>query len=130
MITFKGIPYAKAERFTAPVKANSWTRAGSSTTYGPVCPVDVPAKFNDKMNFPFSMTGVNENSQSLNIWSKGINDNKKACYSRASVPILSLFFTVFDYRYVSSNEYYKVLKAETPEALEKGYNYNSWSRCE
>ena len=37
--TYKGIPYAQAKRFTAPVKPTPWEGIRSSTSYGPVCPV-------------------------------------------------------------------------------------------
>lgn len=35
---FKGIPYAKAERFMPPVPADNWEGIRSCRYYGPTCP--------------------------------------------------------------------------------------------
>ena len=35
---YKGIPYAKAERFMPPVAADKWEGVRSSRAYGPTCP--------------------------------------------------------------------------------------------
>ncbi|MEP7141408.1 MAG: carboxylesterase/lipase family protein [Ferruginibacter sp.] len=79
IFNYKGIPYAKAERFTAPVKVNPWTGVRSSMSYGPVCPTDVTTTVNDEFEFPFQHNWgyTNENCLTLNIWTKGINDQKK-----------------------------------------------------
>ena len=79
IFTYKGIPYAKAERFTAPVKADAWTGVRSSMSYGPVCPTDPTTTTNDEFEFPFQhdLGYTNENCLSLNIWTQGLNDNKK-----------------------------------------------------
>ncbi|AUD02654.1 carboxylesterase/lipase family protein [Spirosoma pollinicola] len=68
--TFKGIPYAKAERFEAPTKPDSWTGVRSSMTYGPVCPMDITTTTNDVIEFPFHHDWgfTNENCLSLNVW--------------------------------------------------------------
>ncbi len=77
--TFKGIPYAKAERFMAPTKPDSWTNVRSSTTYGPVCPTDPTTTVNDQIEFAFQHNWgyTNENCLSLNVWSAGLKDTKK-----------------------------------------------------
>ncbi|KAB7732430.1 carboxylesterase family protein [Rudanella paleaurantiibacter] len=69
--TFKGIPYAKAERFMAPTKPDTWTGVRSSTTYGPVCPIDPTTTVNDEIEFSFQHNWgyMNENCLSLNVWS-------------------------------------------------------------
>lgn len=69
--TFKGIPYAKAARFIAPQKPDSWTGVRSSMTYGPVCPIDPTTTVNDEIEFPFHHDWgyMNENCFSLNVWS-------------------------------------------------------------
>ncbi|GAA4455895.1 hypothetical protein GCM10023189_24330 [Nibrella saemangeumensis] len=54
--TFKGIPYAKAERFLAPTKPDSWTGVRSSMTYGPVCPTDPTTTVNDVIEFSFQLS--------------------------------------------------------------------------
>ena len=77
--TFKGIPYAKAERFQAPTKPDSWTGVRSSMTYGPVCPMDVTTTTYDEIEFPFQHNWgyTNENCLSLNVWTPEINSAKK-----------------------------------------------------
>lgn len=77
--TFKGIPYAKAERFMAPTKPDSWTGVRSSTTYGPVCPMDPTTTVNDEIEFSFQHNWgyTNENCLSLNVWSPEVNASKK-----------------------------------------------------
>ncbi|GAB4002707.1 carboxylesterase/lipase family protein [Spirosoma daeguense] len=78
--TYKGIPYAKAERFMAPTKPDSWTGVRSSLTYGPVCPLmDPTTSVMDESEFVFHHDWgfPNEDCLRLNIWSPGINDTKK-----------------------------------------------------
>jgi para-nitrobenzyl esterase len=79
VFTYKGIPYAKAERFMAPAKPAAWKDVRSSMTYGPVCPMDPTTTVNDEFEFPFHHNWgyTNENCQTLNVWTTGINDNKK-----------------------------------------------------
>ncbi|GAB3508108.1 carboxylesterase/lipase family protein [Spirosoma knui] len=77
--TFKGIPYAKADRFMAPTKPNSWTGVRSSMTYGPVCPMDPTTTVYDEIEFPFQHNWgyTNENCLSLNVWSPQVTAAKK-----------------------------------------------------
>jgi para-nitrobenzyl esterase len=77
--TFKGIPYAKAERFMAPSKPDSWEGIRSSMTYGPVCPTDPTTTVNDEIEFSFQHNWgyTNEDCLSLNVWTPKVNDNKK-----------------------------------------------------
>lgn len=77
--TYKGIPYAVAERFMAPAKPTPWKAVRSSLTYGPVCPTDATTVVNDEFEFAFQHNWgySNENCQSLNVWTQKINDGKK-----------------------------------------------------
>ena len=79
IFTFKGIPYAKADRFTAPQKPTPWTEVRSSMSYGPVCPTDPTTSVNDAFEFAFNhdLGYSNEHCQSLNIWTQKLNDGKK-----------------------------------------------------
>lgn len=80
IFTFKGIPYAKAERFEAPQKANGWEGIRSSMTYGPVCPIEPTSSVNDEFEFVFQHNwGYHneENCLNLNVWTQGVNDSKK-----------------------------------------------------
>src|SRR3954447_26259667 len=77
--TYKGIPYAQADRFMPPAKPTSWTNVRSSLTYGPVCPIDPTTTVNDEFEFPFDHNWgyQNEHCQSVNVWTPAINDGKK-----------------------------------------------------
>lgn len=79
IFTFKGIPYAKSDRFTAPEKPTPWTTVRSSMSYGPVCPTDPTTTVNDAFEFAFNhdLGYSNEHCQSLNIWTQKLNDGKK-----------------------------------------------------
>lgn len=73
---YKGIPYAKADRFMPPLEPNSWTGARRFTDYGHVCPQAPISKGNDFIpNYANPIQG--EDCQNLNIWTPGINDGKK-----------------------------------------------------
>ncbi len=76
---FKGIPYAKSDRFTAPEKPTPWKDVRSSMTYGPVCPTDPTTQVNDAFEFPFQhdLGYPNEHCQSLNVWTQKLSDGKK-----------------------------------------------------
>jgi para-nitrobenzyl esterase len=78
---FKGIPYAKAERFMPPASPDPWEGVRSSRSYGPVCPIDVASmilwdelEFAQQHNFWFMKE---EDCLNLNVWSPGIKDGKK-----------------------------------------------------
>jgi para-nitrobenzyl esterase len=77
--TYKGIPYAKSQRFMAAEKPDSWQGVRSSMTYGPVCPMDVTTTTMDEGEFPFQHNWgyTNEKCQSLNIWTPEISSAKK-----------------------------------------------------
>lgn len=78
--TYKGIPYAKAKRFMAPEKPDSWDGVRSSLTYGPVHPLMSPTTtVNDEVEFIFHHDWgyPNEDCLRINIWSPGLNDGKK-----------------------------------------------------
>lgn len=78
IFTFKGIPYAKAERFMPPSRPDSWNGIRNSMSYGPVCPQNGPRVIDESEFFfhhDFGYPG--EDCLRLNIWSTGINDHKK-----------------------------------------------------
>lgn len=79
IFTFKGIPYAKAERFMVAQKPDSWQGIRSSMAYGPVAPTDITTRVSDETEFPFQHNWgfTNENCLNLNIWTPKINDGKK-----------------------------------------------------
>ena len=79
IFTFKGIPYAQSDRFTAPEKPKPWSEVRSSMTYGPVCPTDPTTSVSDAFEFAFNhdLGYSNEHCQTLNVWSQKLNDAKK-----------------------------------------------------
>ena len=79
IFTFKGIPYAQSDRFTAPQKPKPWAGLRSSMTYGPVCPTDPTTNVNDAFEFAFNhnLGYSNEHCQTLNVWTQKLNDGKK-----------------------------------------------------
>ncbi|HET8737682.1 MAG TPA: carboxylesterase family protein [Pricia sp.] len=78
--TYKGIPYARAERFEPPRKVEAWQGIRSSTTYGPVAPLMIPTtEVQDEPEFVFDHDWgyTNEDCLRINIWTPGIDDGKK-----------------------------------------------------
>lgn len=81
VFNYKGIPYAKAERFMPPQKPDKWEGVRSCRSYGPVCPINVESmilfdemEFAQQHNFWYMKEDA---CQNLNVWSPAINDGKK-----------------------------------------------------
>ena len=77
---YKGIPYAKAERFMPPVKAEKWEGIRSSRDYGPTCPQGRRMGwYRDEHAFAFNWDDgyADENCMRLNIWTPGTKCTKK-----------------------------------------------------
>ena len=66
---FKGIPYAKAERFMAPQDPDAWDTVRVCNAFGPVARQVVPW-------YPDSVQNEKE-LFTVNVWTRGINDGKK-----------------------------------------------------
>ncbi len=80
IFTYKGIPYAKAERFMPPVPADPWEGVRSSRAYGPTCPQGKRTGwYSDELAFSFSWDDgfPDEDCLRVNIWTPEINDGKK-----------------------------------------------------
>ena len=78
--TYKGIPYATAERFKPAVKVQPWEGVRSSTMYGPVAPLLTPTtQVQDESEFVFDHDWgyTSEDCLRINIWTPSIDDNKK-----------------------------------------------------
>lgn len=69
IFTFKGIPYAKAERFMAPQEPDAWDGVRECKEFGPVARQVAPW-------YPDSVQNEKE-LFSANVWTQGINDGKK-----------------------------------------------------
>lgn len=84
IFTYKGIPYAAPvsgeARFMPPSKPKPWAGVRSSMAYGQVCPqVARTGWANDEEAWLFSWDdGIpGEDCLRVNVWTPGINDNKK-----------------------------------------------------
>ena len=82
--TFKGLPYAQttegANRFLPPRKPVPWVGLRSSRQYGFVCPQDKgTGRQNDEEAFMFQWNDSveGEDCLRLNIWTPGLNDNRR-----------------------------------------------------
>ena len=77
---YKGIPYAKAQRFMPPTAPDAWQGIRSSRAYGPTCP---QAKrmgwYSDELAFSFNWDDgfPDEDCLRVNVWTPGVNDQKK-----------------------------------------------------
>lgn len=77
---YKGIPYAKAERFMPPVAVDKWEGVRSSRAYGPTCPQGKRMGwYSDEQAFAFNWDDgySDENCLRVNIWTPGLKDGKK-----------------------------------------------------
>ena len=85
--TFKGIPYAKAERFMPPQKPDTHTEVVTHRTYGPKAPQTQlnqttiwqgNSQSDNDFGFQFVLEPMDENDcLVLNVWTPGLNDGKK-----------------------------------------------------
>ncbi|ESQ86678.1 hypothetical protein ABAC460_22890 [Asticcacaulis sp. AC460] len=79
VFTFRGIPYATAQRFMPPQKVAAWSNVRPALSYGNVCPQPVGSELREPQTFISDNRywPQSENCQNLNIWTKGLNDGKK-----------------------------------------------------
>lgn len=75
VVTYKGVPYATAERFMPPQKVANWQGEKLALTYGNVCP-QVPM-FAHTYFFSGPEMIEGESCQNLNVWSPSVSDGKK-----------------------------------------------------
>jgi para-nitrobenzyl esterase len=79
---FKGVPYAKSERFMPPENPDSWKDTLACRTFGPKSPQSLgyssDFRSNDAFVFKFNKEDEDEKDLlCLNIWTPGLNDGKK-----------------------------------------------------
>ena len=79
---FKGIPYAKAERFMPPQAPDKWDDVKQTTIFGPQALQGSSLNWGGQSDYNFGFQFPKEpqdekNSFVLNVWSQGINDEKK-----------------------------------------------------
>ena len=74
---YKGIPYAKAERFMPPEDPEPWKEVRSSRAYGPTCPQDKRTGwYSDAQAFAMHWDDgfPDEDCLRVNVWTAGIGD--------------------------------------------------------
>lgn len=74
--SFKGVPYAKADRFMPPEQPDVWDTVRIFDTYGNICPQGPVSHGNDFITMR-DIASAGEDCLNLNIWTPGINDGKK-----------------------------------------------------
>jgi para-nitrobenzyl esterase len=77
--SYKGIQYARAERFMPPVPPEPWKGVRTALSDVKVCPIETPNLLSDEMEFAQAHHWgfETEDCLRLNIWTPGINDGKK-----------------------------------------------------
>jgi para-nitrobenzyl esterase len=67
IVVFKGIPYARADRFEAPRAADGWSGVREALGFGPRCP---------QRRDPADPSLVDEQCHVLNVWTPALRDGK------------------------------------------------------
>ena len=75
--TFHGIPYATAKRFHRPQPVKPWKGIRDALAYGYVCPLLEQTEPSNEVMIPHRYWPMDENCQSLNIWSQSLDENAK-----------------------------------------------------
>lgn len=77
---YKGIPYARADRFMPPVPVEHWSGVRSARAYGPTCPQAPRTGWAvDELAYVFDWDDgfADEDCLRLNIWTPGIDKQRK-----------------------------------------------------
>jgi para-nitrobenzyl esterase len=76
--TFRGIPYAVAERFELPQPVPAWQGVLNAQSYGPVCAIqNLTAPSKDEFVFPHRYWSESEHCQNLNVWTPTLDKKAK-----------------------------------------------------
>lgn len=74
---YKGIPYAKAQRFQMPQPPDSWEGVKPATSYGYVCPLLAQDNPTSELMVPHRYWPQSEHCQNLNVWTKQLDPGAK-----------------------------------------------------
>lgn len=74
---FKGIQYATAKRFHAPVPVEPWEGVKDATSYGYVCPLLEIEKPQGEVLVPHRYWAMNEDCLNLNVWTPACDGKKR-----------------------------------------------------
>lgn len=77
--TFRGVPYAVAERFRAPAKPPKWDGVRHALSYGNICPQPVNPQLPEPQTFlsDWVFWPQSENCLNLNVWTPGSDGRKR-----------------------------------------------------
>lgn len=76
--TFRGIPYAKAERFGMPEAPEAWDDVRNCVVYGPTAPITkMTSPDGGDFLIPHRYWAQNEDCQNLNIWTQSLDPEAK-----------------------------------------------------
>lgn len=70
---FRGVAYARAERFHMPLPPESWEGVREAITYGNACPEMFTCVPHDQYTVPHYFTVQSEDCQCLNIWTQHLD---------------------------------------------------------
>jgi para-nitrobenzyl esterase len=85
---YRGIPYATAARFAAPVRVTSWTEARDATEYGPAAPQPVGGPLDGLVPGAFRGVTREHGCLTLNVWTQA---TQPAAATSAPQPVLVWF---------------------------------------
>ena len=76
--TFRGIPYAVADRFELPKPVPAWEGIKNVQVFGPVSPIpNLTEPSKDEFVFPHRYWSENEHCQNLNVWTPTLDRSAK-----------------------------------------------------
>ena len=78
--TFRGIPYAEADRFEEPHAPTAWDGVRNCVVYGGICPQESRGIKASEMINPHVFWPMEENCQKLNVWSKDVTAKKPVMF--------------------------------------------------
>ena len=74
---FKGVRYAKAERYMQPEPVDSWEGVMDATSFGFVCPLMHQDTPNGELMVPHAYWPQDEHCQNLNVWTSALDPQAK-----------------------------------------------------
>ena len=77
LLIFKGIPYARAQRFHAPQPLEPWEGVFDANSYGFVCPLLTNDKPRGELMVPHRFWPMDEDCLNLNVWTPGADGAKR-----------------------------------------------------